>query len=310
MVNLKDFPAYAEDGYRQLMNYYTPVERVDGYYYKRDDYFSLGGLLGGKVRQCLSLVHHNLPDIRSRCSGGLATSAGLPSPQSCIMAGVARYFGLQSAVAVFRYDNTVVDFNRINVSLAQKLGATIYGVDCPRKSSVDKAGRELARSLNYYHVDFGMAGTFVMDVVANQCNNIPDDVESIVIVAGSGFSALGVALGAKKFDKNISTIYVVCLSNYFNKNKRQWYDVLDGNVKFKGDLVEIKSPIPYHRLYNPGNDFRFDLTYESKAHQWMLNYIKPNGKTLFWVVGKREYNINYVEPINWHELPPRKGLLF
>ena len=48
-------------------------------------------------------------------------------------------------------------------------------------------------------------------------------------------------------------------------------------------------------------DIEFDQTYEAKAWDWMVKNIKPSKKVLFWDVGIKEYDLEYIEPINWHK---------
>ena len=76
----------------------TPIEEHDGYLVKMDNRFNLGGILGGKVRQCLRIVYENLDDIKSKYNGGIISGVGLSSPQSTIVSSVAKYFGLKCII--------------------------------------------------------------------------------------------------------------------------------------------------------------------------------------------------------------------
>ena len=48
-------------------------------------------------------------------------------------------------------------------------------------------------------------------------------------------------------------------------------------------------------------DIEFDQTYEAKAWDWMVKNIKPSKKVLFWDVGIKEYDLDYIEPIKWYK---------
>ena len=48
------------------MSYESPIQEHEGYLVKRDDEFEIGNIKGGKVRQCLRIVHDNLGDIKSK----------------------------------------------------------------------------------------------------------------------------------------------------------------------------------------------------------------------------------------------------
>ena len=154
VINPKDFPKYSKSHYKDLMSYETEIQEHFGYLVKRDDLFNLGGISGGKVRQCLRIVYDNLGDIKSKYNGGLITGCGLPSPQSTIVSAVSKYFGLKCVVVSPIYDNSKVDVNRINVSLSQKLGAKIYGVGNPNPSGYKKDVKELLKEFNYFPIQF------------------------------------------------------------------------------------------------------------------------------------------------------------
>ena len=59
-------------------------------------------------------------------------------------------------------------------------------------------------------------------------------METIVGIAGSGLSMLGVAIGCRMFDKNVKIIHAVALSDYVYKNKRMWYDKFHPLFRFEG----------------------------------------------------------------------------
>ena len=146
-----------------------------------------------------------------------------------------------------------------------------------------------------------MNGFQVMNTVAQQVKNVPDDVETVVGIAGSGLSMLGVAMGSKIWNKNIKTIYPVALSDYVNKNKKQSYDNLPDKYKFDGDFNVVQSYYPYQHKLKLDEEIQLDQTYEAKAWDWMIKNIKPSKKVLFWDVGIKEYDLNYIEPIKWHK---------
>ena len=301
MIDFKNFPTFSEEHFHNWINELTPIQEYEGYSIKRDDFFNLGGVTGGKVRQCSKLVYDNLDYIKEECNGGILTAAGLPSPQSCIVSAVAKYFGLKCIVTVPIYPSHLRDYNRINVSLAQKLGAEVYGVGNPNTAGPEKDAKELVKETGYFQVKFGMNGKDVMRTVSNQVENISDNVHTIVGIAGSGLSMLGVMVGIKKFNKPVKKVIAVSLSNYINRNKEEWYDTLPIEEKFEGELQVVKSPRPYQYKLNLDTAVKFDMTYESKAWEWMTNNLEPDTNILFWDVGIKEYDLSYIEDINWNK---------
>lgn len=301
------FPFYSEDHLLDLLGRVTPIEELEGFQIKRDDRLSLGGIKGGKVRQCLTLVRKEIDYIIARCNRGIMTAANLPSPQVAIVASVARYFGLHCSVVVPKYKDSARDYNRINVSIAQHQGADIYGARGGRPTIVEKDGRDLQRKLGYYMIKFGIAGDTetVIRATAPQVVNIPNSVKTVVMVGGSGLSGLGVLLGLKEFGKShVEKIHFVTFAQHIHKNFKIWIPLLKlDQAPTKWEFH--KSPLSYQEFHNP-LDFQLDLTYESKAWRWMIDSgFTPSPDLLFWDIGIREYDLDLITKIKWHKLPEK-----
>ena len=86
-----------------------------------------------------------------------------------------------------------------------------------------------------------------------------------------------------------------------NKNKKSSYDNLPPKYKFDGEFEVVQSDYPYQHKLKLDEEIQFDQTYEAKAWDWMVKNIKPSKKVLFWDVGIKEYDLEYIEPINWHK---------
>ena len=146
-----------------------------------------------------------------------------------------------------------------------------------------------------------MNGKEVIETISNQVENVPDYVDTIVGIAGSGLSMLGVAKGCKKLNKNVKDIYAVSLSNYIIQNKSKWYDTLEDNERFDGNFNIVNSNFPYQYKLKLEESLPLDQTYEAKAWEWMTNNLKPEKNILFWDVGIKEYDLNYIQEINWYK---------
>ena len=304
---LNNSPTYSPSHYQKLTSYLSPIEELKGYLVKREDLFQLGISKGGKVRQCLSIVHRNLHKIKTQYNGGLITGCGLPSPQSTIVSSVANYFGLECIVVSPRYDNSKVDVNRINVSLSQKLGARIYGVGNRNPRGYKRDVKELNKKYGYYEIKFGMESSSVIDTTSYQVKNIPNELDNLVVICGSGLNLLGILKGIVKYKKKVDNVYAITLSKFFQENKKLYYDGLLDKEKYKGQLHIIPSPYPYQKLLKTDIPF-LDWTYENKSWVWMLNNIPPSNDTLFWVVGIRNYDLENIEPIRWNKSKHEKEL--
>ena len=294
-----NIPQFSQDHFDALTATLDPIEVIGGYSIKRGDLFRLGVVNGSKVRQCLHLVNM----LRDK-HAGLVTGAGLPSPQIPIVAAVAKYFHMFCAVTTPRYRDGLRDFDRINSSLAQRLGADVYGVGNPNPSGYEKDARVLALHLGFLQIKFGMYGRIAMEPVIRQVENVPDHISRVVVVAGSGLSALSILRGLGRFQKtNVKVVDVVTLSDHFVKNRRQWYD--NERETFPGEVRIHRSVSPYRRLVHAHD---LDLTYESKAWKWMIENVAPSESVLFWIIGKRCYDLDMIEPIRWKQSPHEQHL--
>jgi hypothetical protein len=293
---------YTPTGYATLTKPIDPVLWHGDCYIKHGEFFVLDGpvaVVGSKVRQCLHVVHENLARIRDEFNGGIVTGAGLPSPQTAIVAAVAHYFGLKCAVTTPRFENGKFnDYNRINASIAQRCGASVYGVGNPNPSGYEKDAKELCKELGYFQIKFGMFGDVAMEPVIRQVENVPESIRDIVIVSGSGLSALSILRGLVRFQKPVERVHIVKLSGHVHENYTKWYE--NQPEKFDGEVNFVESAYPYR--YELTSYPNVDYTYESKAWDWMVKHLVPKKSlsTLFWTVGLREYSRSFIVPIEWH----------
>ena len=63
----------------------------------------------------------------------------------------------------------------------------------------------------------------------------------------------------------------------------------------------VQSEYPYQHKLKLDESLPLDQTYEAKAWDWMVKNLEPSEKVLFWDVGIKEYDLDYIEPIKWHK---------
>lgn len=292
-------PNQSENSMNDLIKTLDPIEEHEGFLVKRGDYFKLGYVNGSKVRQCFHVVEKNLDKIKSEHNSTLITGAGLPSPQTAITAQVAHHFGLKCIISTPLYDNNKVDLDRINISIAQKLGAEIYGVSNPNPIGYEKDVEWHIKKSNPYKIKFGMIGKQALEPVIYQTQNIPDSVEEITMIAGSGLSAISVLIGIQKYRKtNVKKVNLIILSSTLQQNLTKWYNPLPEEEKFQGEINIVSSDHAYRKQLKKYD--LFDYTYESKAWDWMVRNKESSFNHLFWVVGVKNRDLSLVEPIMWH----------
>ena len=273
----------------------TPIEEYNGILYKRDDKympFEDIPLSGGKVRQAICLLHENYEMIRNECNRIVITATSVHSPQGIIIARTAKEFGFRCILVVGNTNNESMKKNPLMVR-SSKCGALIdykckQGYENPLMARI----REIKGDKNIFVVKFGINletnPDAIINSVAYQVKNIPDDLDVLVVPVGSAITFGGILKGLKKYNKKPKRVIGVQIAGYDRKNVIK---------KILGeDEVEyefyIDKTYPYSKkvnvMFNINEDL--DCIYESKAYDWMMKNIDiKNNKTLFWIVGNSNF---------------------
>lgn len=269
----------------------TPVQKIAGMYFKRDDLytpFGAGGVNGGKLRQCMLLVEAALerePDTR-----GVITYCSLHSPQGPITAATAKHFGLPCTVA---YGGT----NDISIAtgsmprLAMSYGASVETIAKSGRHNVLKQKAEaVAKARGLFVVQYGINldnyGEVLLSAVAEQVQNIPDDLDDLYITCGSGITASGVIVGIERYKKNVKNIHLI--STAFDRREK-----VRATIRRYG----AERPFLYHDLFHtPGFVYekqqkmrvaglKLHPQYEAKSMKYLIEHGLNTDNSLFWIVG-------------------------
>ena len=278
----------------------TPIEEYNGVLYKRDDLFRPfpdEELNGGKVRQAINLIHQNLDLIKSEYHSKVATTCQKDSPQGLIVSRVARAYYLQCFVGYGNIspktlaENTFI--HHIRKNNAQVESIINQGFDNAITSRLKKL-QEAGTGNNFFIIKFGIEvekNPIVVDCIADQVKNLPDNLDNLVIPSGSGITAGSILRGIKKYGKKIKNVYVVHVSG---RDRRKKINEITGGVPY----IYVKGTgFPYHRkvVRTVTDGFVLDEIYEAKVYDWMLHNLDiRKEKTLFWCVGNANY-YRYVE---------------
>ena len=229
----------------------TPIEEYDHILFKRDDLFMPfpnEKINGGKVRQAINLIYHNLDLIRNEYNSKVATSCGIH---------------VANRIANYSFDS-VVSFHLREL-------------------------RDEGQGKNFFIIKFGIdidRNPVVIDCIANQVENLPDNLDNLVIPCGSGITSGAILRGIKKYGKKVKAIYVVHVSSEDRRNI----------------IKKIEDSVPY--IYVKGTGYRYgqevkitvdeklnlDSIYEAKAFDWMTKHIdSKKERTLFWCVGNANF---------------------
>ena len=244
----------------------TPVEITPGgVLLKRDDYCSVNGIRGGKVRSCWHLAQG---------APGLITAGSRQSPQVAIVARVAHALDVPCRVHVPTGDNT-----------PEILDAIAHGAEVRRhrpghNSVIIARARTDAKETGWTEIPFGMETGAAVEQTAGQVAALvphKDEIERVVVPVGSGMSLAGVLHGMDREGLDLPVLGVVVgadpskrLDKYAPKGWR--------------DRVTLeRSPLDYHAHASPSDleGIALDPVYEAKA----LPYLQAGD--LLWVVGIR-----------------------
>lgn len=269
----------------------TPVQKIAGMYFKREDYyipFGIGGVNGGKLRQCMLLVETALkqqPDIT-----GIITYCSIHSPQAPITAATAKYFNMPCIVAYGGTNQNSIatgDMSR----LAMSYGANIEILSkSGRHNVLKKKVEEFAKHKKMFVVQYGINiedyGEILLHAVAEQVQNIPDELEDIYITCGSGITASGVIVGIEQYHKKIKNIHLIATA-------------FDRQEKIKNILKKfgITRKFIYHDLFHTANfvyekkqklkigGVKLHPQYEAKTMKYLIEHNLNTQNALFWIVG-------------------------
>lgn len=255
----------------------TPVEELNGILFKRDDRFKVGFVNGGKLRQAFILIEKNLSLIKEKYGGVVVSPCSNKSPQSAIMGVVCKHFGLKCKVVTFKTQKP-----NLPLAIAQENGAELYGTKVGWNSVIEARAKELGG----FNIKMGFASEDVIEANIEQVKNIPEELEYLIVPVGSAYNFISILKGLERYDKKVEKIIGVYIGKEPFKTIEENYK---GNLKFE----LIKSPFSYSTSFSAYP--MLDEIYEAKAYKWAVDNLdfNPSKKSLFWVVGKRDYNFPF-----------------
>ena len=250
----------------------TLIEEYKGILLKRDDLFKLRNVNGGKLRQAIHLIDKNYEEILNKHNNSVVCSCSIKSPQSGIIASVCREYNINCNIVVF---GTKALNN--NLIIAKQEGAKIYSCPSGYNSVIEHYAKKYFP--NDFFINMGFASKEVLDVNTFQVENIPDDLDYLVVPIGSAINFVSILKGLIKFNKKPKEVIGV----YVGKDPTNFIN----SFNFKIDYLLVKYNKPYSFWLYIEEGF-FDPIYEAKAYEWLLRNLDiKNKKVLFWVIGKR-----------------------
>jgi hypothetical protein len=262
----------------------TPVEEHGGVFFKREDLFAPFDDLpvtGGKVRQCLALVTRRLAHIKDECDSTIATAASVHSPQSAIVARIAKEFGLKCIIG----HGAKQPLKHRPLSICTEFGAELVQLTTAHSFTGVLYGRlrELNKKRKFFTIAFGYNAatdpTAIIETVARQVANLPTDMRELVINVGSGVSANAILEGVSRYwqgDIGWLRIHLIQPFGYDRKIYHPW--CMDVH-RWLGDYDYAR------RLQLKVGEVDLDQIYESKAFDFWRKQIPSRDPTVFWIIG-------------------------
>ena len=284
----------------------SPIQTYNNILYKRDDLYKPYDIpiSGGKIRQCENLLQPLVDEIRTKYNNTVAICGSVHSTQSVIVSHIANSLGMESIIGI----GGKVDFNNHPMLkfCHEKYGTEIKILSgISYNSTLYKNLDDYRKKRNFYIVRYftnlEKHPDAILGSISNQVENIPNDLDNLVIPTGSGITAAAIILGLNKFNIKPKKVIVVQISG--NDRTKDIQRILFRRVGFKSKLLKYQyvaeKTYPYSKFLNVkvADGFSLDPLYESKAHDWLIyrsGIDVKNEKTLFWVVSNstdiREYS--------------------
>lgn len=300
----------------------TPVEQIGDMYFKREDKFAplgFNSINGSKLRQCLWLVDR----WAKRGVKGIISGSVVGSPQHPFISSICKHYGLGCLIVTGSKNY----LEHKNMRLAHQMGASFYVSKIGYAKALQSICFKLKEKLPNHEV---LETNITLDerintpesiegfhsIGGHQVNNIPDNIETIMIPCGSCNSVVSVLYGLSiKKPSNLKHIVLIGIGNNGSKNLKYIPNRLatigrvigkDINKEFNFTCIDgfASSGIEVVHFNPNGEGFctyadwmpfeYFGLNlhprYEGKCFNYMnqnkQKFTKYMGKnTLFWVVG-------------------------
>lgn len=292
----------------------TPWENRAGIWFKREDYFAplgYGGPNGSKMRQ---LIHY-----MSRRRAGkthVLTGASIQSPQLSMSAIVGAHYGLRSRQVVYSKPETVLKHE--NPSIAAGFGAVFEYANGPYNPILQRKVADLSQSDSLV-VEYGITVNHLNnpaeevqkfhEVGANQVRNLPDEVETLIVPAGSCNSLCSILLGLSRDSKNLNRLRILGIG----PDKRPWVrermslmgvnlDALPFQVEYNSLHISGYAKYSDHFKGERHEGINFHPTYEAKMWRWLRESasLHADERTGFWIVGSAP-DVSVVRPFFTHK---------
>jgi hypothetical protein len=253
MIERSIFPIFSLDRnkihWEDYIGELTPIDTAGTLRVKREDCFAplgYGGVNGGKVRQLLWVLTRYMQTAVT--PKGILMAGSVKSPLLARVPVVARHLGLPCHL-VIGADPVKSAMKNESVKIATRMGATFSQSKVAYNPALQRMVRQLHEQemfRNYYLMEYGLSigGTSerIHDFYkfgAEQVRNIPDDIETLLLPAGSCNTLISVLYGLALYQP--ARVREIVLFG-IGPNRIAWYE-----ERLK--IIESVSGIPLSDLF-------------------------------------------------------------
>ena len=282
----------------------TPVEIMSDMMFKRGDAyrpFDDLPLNGDKLRQCYALLQKHKQHIEEDCDGQVWTAGGMHSPQGIIVTKVARELGFDPTIfyGASKAETALSqDFVRhiLNNGGSVNLGARV-AFDSAINAYIKK------QDARYFNIGFGMnldGDTSLYDIISDQCENLPRELDTLVVPVGSGIVAGGILRGVKRYGIKVNRIVLVQIAGH---DRRKTIQKICDEVPYEW-YESHDYPYTKHVWYQLDDDEYLDPVYEGKAYDYVARYLPEciNQDSLFYIAGNTTAIRQTPAPVQEYEM--------
>ena len=282
----------------------TPWENRGGIWYKREDaHRNAYGVNGSKFRACRHMMTNAILDGYEH----VVSAQAMASPQSAICATLAEELGMRCTIVVgASKPETAV--KHPNIALALTAGAELdTGCRVAYNGTLQPYARELAERLGAWQLPYAISMPddaeredleAFSEVGGRQVENLPSEVQTLIVPFGSGNSAAGVLYGISRHLPAFSALRRIVLVGV-GPDRSDWLRKRLEAVGAAGVYDDFQIDImPLHpwfaeyadRMPETQDGIDFHPVYEGKMIRF-LNSAEPDWWTArddttgFWIVG-------------------------
>jgi 1-aminocyclopropane-1-carboxylate deaminase/D-cysteine desulfhydrase-like pyridoxal-dependent ACC family enzyme len=278
----------------------TPAEKIGDIWWKREDKFAplgLGNINGSKLRQLIWLM------TRQPITG-VVSGAVMQSPQLVMVATVAKHLG----VPCHQFSGG----RRDSVLAAEAIGAETHLVNPGYAATLNSKARQFANEYGYLWIETNITIEQSSQperieafhrVGSEQCRNIPDHIENLLIPAGSCNSLTSILYGLGRFrPRSLKNILLFRIMKNADKRRNWTNERLDIIRKMSGEALALPYTFTEYMLvddrycvYSDVMPFNYHGVhthprYEGKCLHYINDHLPTfrhllNDKTMFWIIG-------------------------